>query len=101
MKKVLLSLAVVAALGMTSCGGADFCSCAEKELENIKAIEAAGDDEAKIKELEEGFKSTKEECDKLGDKFKEDMKDKSEEEMMKEFQKLQDDCPAFKELMGK
>ncbi len=25
------------------------------------------------------------ECDKLGDKFKEDMKDKSEEEMMKEF----------------
>ncbi len=58
MKKVLLSLAVVAALGMTSCG--DFCSCAEKiRKHQRKFIEIAGDDEAKIKELEEGFKSTK------------------------------------------
>ncbi len=37
MKKVLLSLAVVAALGMTSCGGVDgetmakeYCACTEK-----------------------------------------------------------------------
>ena len=41
MKKVLLSLAVVAALGMTSCGGIDveaagneFCACAKKEGED-------------------------------------------------------------------
>jgi len=60
MKRVFLSIAVVAALGLTSCGGPDICDC----INNI-------DDEGKPKD--EGLAKK---CDKM----EEDMKDATEEE---------------------
>ncbi|MCB9189848.1 MAG: hypothetical protein H6599_11285 [Flavobacteriales bacterium] len=100
MKKVLLSLGVVAAMAMTSCGGHDMCSCAETRLEAMKEMEAAGDDEAKLKEIEEKYKADEEACKKLGDEMKEEMKDLSDEDKMKKMEEMMDECPAFKELMG-
>lgn len=50
MKKVLLSLVVLAAVGMTSCGGDDVCSCLKDAQ---KMSEEAGDDADKQKEAQE------------------------------------------------
>ena len=76
MKKVLLSVAVVAAFAFASCGGPSICDCMDAQKEMMKEMEAAGDDEAKIKEVEEKYKSKEEECKKLGE-------GKSDEEMKK------------------
>lgn len=70
MKKVLLAVAVVAAFGMTSCGGPDVCDCVNLEY----------DEEGKPKDEDLAKK-----CEEMG-------KDKSEEEieeMMKEAEKCE------------
>jgi hypothetical protein len=100
MKKVLLTLTVAAGLAMTSCGGTDMCSCFETQMEMSKELEAAGDDEAKQKEVEDKYKADKDACKKLGETMKEEMKDMSNEDAEKKFKEMQDDCPAMKEAMG-
>ncbi len=46
MKRIFISMAVVAAVGLTSCGGDDICGCLE---EAEKMGEEAGDDKDKQK----------------------------------------------------
>ncbi len=46
MKRIFLSMAVVATIGLTSCGGDDVCGCLE---EAQKMGEEAGDDKDKQK----------------------------------------------------
>ena len=93
MKKVLLSLAVVAALGMTSCGGADMCGCVTEMMEIGKKFEAAGDDADKIAELEKEFEAKEKECKAIADKLEEG---KSEEEIKKMKEDFEKDCEALK-----
>jgi hypothetical protein len=100
MKKVLLTLTVAAGLAMTSCGGLDMCSCFEKQTEMSKELEAAGDDEAKQKEVEEKYKADEEACKKIGDALKEEMKDMTPEDAEKKGKEMMESCPAMKEAMG-
>lgn len=83
MKKVMLSVAVVAAFAFASCGGPSVCDCVKAQEEMMKEMDAAGDDEAKAKEVEEKFKSKQEECKKLGEGKSDDEKKKLMEEAAK------------------
>ena len=64
MKKVLLSVAVVAAFGLTSCGGSDVCECLDKVAE-AKSPEDIGED--CINTLKEADESALEDCAKEED----------------------------------
>jgi hypothetical protein len=70
MKKVLLSLGVVAAMAMTSCGGPSVCECVNMDKDSA--------DEAMIEKCEAMEKEWK-------DKYKE-ASDEEKEEMMKEIE---------------
>jgi hypothetical protein len=84
MKKVLLSVAVAATFVFASCGGPSICDCV-KAFENMeKEVEEAGEDEAKIKAVEEKYKSQEEACKKLG----EEMEKASEEEQKKMMEEM-------------
>ena len=95
MKKVLLSLAVVAALGMTSCGGTDACSCMEMGMNFQKELKEAGGDEEKMKAIEEKYKGDMDACEELG-KTNEKLSEEEQEAMKKD---LEENCPAYKEMM--
>ena len=69
MKKVLLSVAVVAAFGLASCGGPDVCECVNME-----------EPSEECKDLEKEWKKEFEEAS-----------DEEKEEMMKEFEDCQED----------
>lgn len=86
MKKVLLTVAIVAAFGVTSCGGdedgaMDVCSCVKMGDEAAKEMKEAGDDADKVKEIEEKYKEKAEECKKMAE-------DMSEEDV----KKAMEDC---------
>ena len=100
MKKVLLTLTVAAGLAMTSCGGMDMCSCFEKGMEMSKEMEAAGDDEAKQKEVKEKYKADEEACEKLRETMEKEMKDMTPEEAKKKGEEMMESCPAMKEALG-
>lgn len=95
MKKVLLSLGVVAALAMTSCGGVDACSCMEMGMNFQKELKEAGGDEEKMKAIDEKYKGDMEACEELG-KANEKLSEEEKEAMIKD---LEENCPAFKEMM--
>jgi hypothetical protein len=95
MKKVLLSMAVIATFAMTSCGGDAMCECMEGRLEMRKQINAAGEDEAKIDKIRESFKAQKDECKDLGKKMRDDL---GEEEFNKKIEEMEKSCSAVKEL---
>lgn len=71
MKKVLLSVAVVATLALASCGGPSVCDCVKLDDEMRKEM---GDEptEEKAKEIEEKYKSKAEACKKLGEEAEKD-----------------------------
>ncbi len=81
MKKVLLSLGVVAALAMTSCGGPSVCECVTLDKEDA--------DEAMVEKCEAMEKEWK-------DKFKE-ASDEEKEEMMKEIEACEKDNESEEE----
>ena len=81
MKKVLLSVAVVATFGMASCGGSDVCDCVSMVDDMAKEIKDAGDDADKMKEITEKYDEKAKECEKR-------MKDMSEEDA----KKAMEDC---------
>lgn len=81
MKKVLLSVAVVAAFGMASCGGPDYCDCLNMTEDMAKEMKDAGDDADKQKEIAEKYKEKGEECAEMA-------KDMSEEDA----KKAMEDC---------
>jgi hypothetical protein len=62
MKKIILSVALLAAVGMTSCGKKTACDC-KKEVPELMAegMKAMGD-EAKTKDLEAKIADLKESC---------------------------------------
>ena len=62
MKKIILSVALLAAVGMTSCGKKTACDCLKegKEL-GAEAMKAMGD-EGKLKDLEAKGKALEESC---------------------------------------
>lgn len=91
MKKVLLSLGVVAALAMTSCGGVDACSCMETSMNMLEEIGEAGGDADKMKEIEEKYKSDIEACEK----FMEGLSDEEKEAQEKD---LEENCEAYKKM---
>lgn len=80
MKKVIYSVAIVATMALASCGGASVCDCVKAFDEMSKEMKEAGDDEAKIKEIEEKYKSKEEECKKLGEGKSDEEKKKMAEE---------------------
>ena len=100
MKKVLLTLTVAAGLAMTSCGGLDMCSCFEKGMAIEKEMEAAGDDEAKVKEIEAKYKADEEACKAISEKMQAEMKDLTPEETKAKGEEFMESCPAMKEAMG-
>ena len=81
MKKVIYSVAIVATMAFASCGGgSSICDCVKMSGEAEKEMEAAGGDEAKIKEIGEKYKAKAEECKKLGEgKSEEELKKMAEE----------------------
>ena len=93
MKKVLLSLAVVAALGMTSCGGADMCGCVTEMVEIGKKMKDA--DESEKDAIMKEFEAKEKECKAIGDKMEEG---KSEEEIEKMKEDFMNNCEAVKEM---
>lgn len=98
MKKVLLSLGVVAAMAMTSCGGHDFCSCAETYQSMMEEAKEAGGDEEKMKEIKEKYEGDKEACEKVMEGLEKDMEGLSDEEKDAKEEEMKADCPAYKEL---
>ena len=78
MKKVLLSVAVVAAFA--SCGGPSVCDCVKGMEEMGKKMEEAGGDADKMKAIEEEYKDKMEACKKLGEDASDEDKKKMEEE---------------------
>jgi hypothetical protein len=95
MKKVLLSLAVVAALGMTSCGGVDACSCMEMGMKVSKEIDEAGGDKDKMEAVKKKYEGDMKACEELG-KANEKLSEDEQKAMQKD---LEDNCPAYKEMM--
>lgn len=73
----------VATIGLASCGGPSICDCVKAEEEMRKALDEAGDDEAKVKEVKESFKDKEEACKKLAEGKSED----ELKELMKEAEK--------------
>lgn len=93
MKKVLVSLTVVAALAMTSCGGGDMCACITDMQELGKKMnEAEGD--AK-EEIAKEFEAKAKECEELGKSMQEG---KSEEELEAMGKELAESCDALKDM---
>jgi hypothetical protein len=93
MKKVLLTLTVAAGLAMTSCGGADMCSCTTDMMELGKKMEADGENE----DLKKEFEAKAKECEEIGKAMQEGKTEEEIEAMGKEFM---ESCPAIKEAMG-
>ena len=96
MKKVLLSMVAVATLAMTSCGGDPLCECVEARKEMKTQMKDAGDDEAKIKEIEEAFEDQAKECKELMKKSRDEMKDMDEDARKKKRDAFEESCPAAK-----
>lgn len=93
MKKTLIMASAILAISFTSCGGGEekegenkamsVCDCMAASDEMMNEVDKAEGDDAKMKEIEEKYKSKMEECKKMGE-------GKSEEEMkalMEEAQK--------------
>ena len=95
MKKVLLTLTVAAGLAMTSCGGADMCSCTTDMMELGKSMEGA--DDAKKEEIAKEMEAKSKECEEIAKGMEEGKSDEEIETMKKEFM---ESCPAVKEAMG-
>jgi predicted nuclease with TOPRIM domain len=91
MKKVLLSLGVVAAMAMTSCGGGDMCACATDMKAIGEKLEGASEEEQEeiMKELEAKSK----ECEEIAKSLEEG---KSEEELEAMHKDLVENCEALK-----
>jgi hypothetical protein len=63
MKKIILSVALLAAVGMTSCGKKTACDCKKESIELItEGLKAMGD-EGKMKDLEAKSKAWKQSCE--------------------------------------
>ena len=84
MKKAMLSVAVMfAALTITSCGddkedgdkegsgSLSVCDCVSMGEDMVKEMKDAGDDEDKLKEIEEKYKEKAEECEKMAEDMSE------------------------------
>lgn len=71
MKKVLLSVAVVATVALASCGGPSVCDCVKLDDEMRKEMGDEPTDE-KRKEVEESYKSKIDACKKLGEEAQKD-----------------------------
>ena len=78
----MLSVAVVAAIGLASCGGPGICDCVEMGEKMAKEMEEADGDADKIKEITESYKSEAEACEKLGEAAKDD--EEAAKKMMEE-----------------
>jgi hypothetical protein len=102
MKKVLLSLAVVAALGMTSCGSESkesenksdsdmLCECAAEMMSYSEDMNS--DDEEKMMEASKKMGDKMEECEKIAKKMEEG---KSEDEIKKMRNDFEKNCDALK-----
>ena len=61
MKKIILSVALLAAIGMTSCGKTA-CDCLKEKTELIAEGMKAMGDEGKLKDLEAKGKALEESC---------------------------------------
>ena len=85
MKKAMLSVAVMfAALTITSCGddkedgdkegsgSLSVCDCVSMGEDMVKEMKDAGDDEDKLKEIEEKYKEKAEECEKMAEDMSEE-----------------------------
>jgi gas vesicle protein len=104
MKKIMLSVVVCTALIMSSCGaesdskegGDPLCECVEAEKEMKTQRKAAGDDEAKIKEIKEAFEDQAKECKELMKKFRDEMKEMDEDARKKKKDAFEESCPAAK-----
>ncbi len=95
MKKVLFSVAFVAAFGLVSCGGPSMCDCVEGRKEMREKIKEADGDKDKIKEIEEEYKDMKEECEEMGKERKkewEDADDDKKKELEKEWEEEAESC---------
>jgi basic membrane lipoprotein Med (substrate-binding protein (PBP1-ABC) superfamily) len=85
MKKVFFTLTAIAVIGLTSCGDKDkekeasgptVCDCVKMGEEAEKEYRNAGDDEEKLKQIDEKYNKKYKECDEL-------VKGKSDEELTK------------------
>lgn len=62
MKKIILSVALLAAVGMTSCGKKTACDCKKESLALLEEGMKAMGDEDKMKDLEAKSKAWQESC---------------------------------------
>ncbi len=95
MKKVLFSVAFVAAFGLVSCGGPSMCDCVEGRKEMMEKIKEADGDEDKIKEIEAEYEDMKKDCEEMAKERAEELKDlddKEKEEKMKEWAEEAKEC---------
>jgi len=95
MKKVLLSVAVIASMAMVSCGSDALCECAEAEKEMRGLIDKAENEEAEDK-IRDSFKDKKDACKKLYKEFKKEIKDLSADEKKAKMEEMEESCPAMK-----
>jgi hypothetical protein len=62
MKKIILSVALLAAVGMTSCGKKSACDCKKEVMDLMGETAKAMGDEGKMKDLEAKGKALEESC---------------------------------------
>jgi len=101
MKKVLLSVAVVASMAMVSCGSDPMCDCADQMLEVSKKMEAVPDEE-KMEAMGEMMKEMegimKGDCGKVFEEAEKAMEGLSDEEKEAKEKAMMESCPAIKEM---
>lgn len=113
MKKIILTVFTVVSLVVTSCNNSTneeskdeskkemtLCDCATINLEQMKEIKAAEDDDAAIQKIKVKYSKDEETCRTIGKEFQGKLEILTEEESQAEFDKLKNECPAFKEIMG-
>lgn len=90
MKKVILSITLLSALVLSSCGKSEICGCAETGLNMLKEFKAAKGDPKKIMDAEKKYKADLEKCNELD-------KGKSEKEKKAMMDELKE-CDSYKEI---
>ena len=90
MKKLFVSVGVMSAMFLASCGGgSDVCDCADMSVAMMNEMKGL-EDMAKITEITEKYAAQAEKCEKMGE-------DKSDEEL-KAMEEEMKGCASFKEM---
>lgn len=99
MKKLTFSVAIIATLGLASCGSSEYdevCECAEMALEMQKEAEGKGLEE--MAKIMDKYKADFEKCEKTFKDMDEKHKNLSDSEKKAKEKEMEESCDAIKEL---